>query len=205
MKGYLCTLALGTVLLSTPIAAQTLLYEVVRSPFAANIARHPGDLLTVKIEESAITSDSGSTNVNKKYDTFKFLLSKIFFPSFQMNQGFTETITGGTEPGFDVSAEKKYTANADRASAQKAQTNLEVRIVEVINRDQFLIRGQRTMKLNGKNTKVFVSGVIREQDIDSSNSISSTLIADATIEINGQVLGEDLEPGLIEKVLGLVL
>lgn len=184
-------------------ASRHSLYKVDVSPYAFKIARKPGDLLTIVINENFTTKDDGNASMTKKYDNFKFTLEKFFFPYFKMNKGFDDTMGGGDTPGMSATAENKYTSNAKRNSTQDFQATIQVRILEVIDHNQFLVRGHRTVRLNGKDTKIFVSGVVRERDISLNNSVQSQNLADANIEIEGEVLVNDLSPGPIKKLLDL--
>ena len=180
------------------------LYNVSASPFAAHIARKTGDILTIVIEEQAQTTDDGATSEEKKLDNFDFSMDQFFLPLFdiKLDEGFTKTESDGDDPGFSMSSQKKFTGTAARSSDLDFQSTVQVRIVEIINEDQFLVKGYRTIHVNAKDTKLFVSGVIRSQDIDENNQISSKLLSDAIIEIEGQVVAEDLAPGMIDKLLG---
>ena len=188
----------------SPFNMQGSLYKISSSPYASNIAQSVGDTLTIVVAELTTTSDQGTANEQKRYDSFEFLLEKFFFPKFGITDGFGNLPDpDGPSPGFNGSIKKEYKADAQRSSTQSVDTTIQARVIEVVNEDQFLIRGHRDLSINGKYTRLFVSGVIRKKDIDSTNSISSSLIADAVLEVNGEVVTEDLAPGIIEKFLDL--
>ncbi len=180
------------------------IYEIDNSPFAADIARHPGDILTVIIDESATTVDKGTANQKKSYDSFEFVLEKLFFPKFGLTSGFSELMGGGDTPGMNLNAKKQYTADANHSSTMNMTSRMQVRVIDVISRNQMLVKGYRTLWINGQETKMFVSGVIREKDITVENTIYSAQIADAIVEIDGEVV-KDLQPGILEKLLGFLL
>ena len=187
----------------TSFAQRSSLYELDDSPFSSRIARKPGDTLLVIINENASTKDLGQNAVEKKYQNFEFILQKFFFPYFKMNKGFDDSEGTGDKPGFKFNIDKKYDGKVTRGSQMSFSTNIQVRIVEHINKNQYLIKGHKFLTLNGKETKLHISGIIREEDIDEYNRISSSLIADAVIKIDGETANDDLKPGLLEHIFGI--
>lgn len=192
-----CILMAGSVL-----AAFGSLYDVQKSPYAIDVAKKPGDLLTVIVNEAAITKNDGQNNLKKQYDAFQFALEKFFLPKFGLTSGFKATMADGDKPGVSLNAKKQWKFDAQRSSNHLFETKLQVRLVEEIDRGSFLVKGHRTVNINGKTTKIFVSGVVRERDIGPDNTIASHLIADAIVEIDDELVSQDLKPGIIERILG---
>ena len=203
MKYLIISLTFIVALWSVQLPAT--LYKVNSSPYAANIAQDIGDTLTILVSELTETVDDGTANEQKRYDNFEFILEKFFFPKFGITDGFSQIAGDGTPPGFKGAIEKKYTANAQRGSKQEVTTEVQARVIETINENQFIIRGHRNLNINGKYTKIFISGIVRKKDINANNTILSTKIADAILEVNGEVVSEDLAPGMIEKLLGWLI
>lgn len=178
----------------------TSLYDLESSPYAANVANKPGDLLTVIVMEETKTEDSGTKDSNKKNE-MKFELGKFFFPHFKANLGFDDKISDGDTPGLNLNAENKYSADAKNNSEHSVETKFQVRIVEEVFSGQFVIRGQRLVVIEGNNKLISLSGIIQGEDIKDDNSIESHLIADAVIEIDGQIVTKELKPGYIASIL----
>lgn len=188
-------------LISCPLMARMgNLYEVNKSPFATDIAGKAGDILTVVVMESAVTSDTGKRDGSKKHE-LTWELGKFFFPHFLPNVGFDDTVATGTAPGMEMKTEKKYTTSATKNSEHTVETKFQVRIIEELLEGQFVVRGSRKVTIDGTDKDIYLSGIIRSSDIGADNSIESHLIADAVIEIDGKVVGEELAPGYIGNVL----
>lgn len=179
------------------------LYDLSEPPFAADIARRPGDILTIIVEEKATTTNDGTRNLNKK-DEQEWELGKVFFPNFSFSTGLDDIAGTGTAAGYENESELKYTANAKNTSTHEFETEFQARIIEEVNEGQFYITGHRMVQINGKNTTLFISGVVRERDIQDNNTVKSSLIADAVIEIDSQAADSDLNPSIISQVLQLV-
>jgi flagellar L-ring protein precursor FlgH len=212
MKQILLPLLLSMLVFSATAHANLgRLYRLDSSPWSEKVANRPGDLLTVLISESSATSDAATRNT-KKEDTKAWELTDIFLPRLDINEGFFGTKGGGDSPimGLESSDETKGTATNNSSHEYVAQ--FQVRIVEKVGNGQFVIRGERSVNLNGKKKTMYLSGVIREEDIQTDpndennlNSVQSHLIADANIEIEGDVYNKDLEPGYISKFVSMIL
>ena len=116
------------------------LYEVESPPFATFIARHPGDLLTVIVDEWSDTEDSGSRDHQRKTEAH-FNLTKFFLPGFSPHNGFEATEKEGDNPGVSWDTESKFNSSANNKSGHTFETKLEVRLVEEVSPGQFIIRG----------------------------------------------------------------
>ncbi len=179
------------------------LYKVESTPFATFIARHPGDILTMIVDEWSDTTDSGSRDHERKSEA-EVNLTKFFIPKFNIDDGFVHTAGGGDDPGIAFDSDSKTSASADNKSAHKFETKLEVRLVEEVRPGQFVIRGHRIVNINGKDKKIFVSGIIRQRDITPFNTIRSHQVADAQVQIVGEVGGKDVAEGFLNKVFNFI-
>ncbi len=82
---------------------------------------------------------------------------------------------------------------------------LAVRVMEVMPNGNLKIRGSHFTQVNGENHYVTLTGVIRASDIAPDNTVSSSLIADASIDYGGTgTLGSKQRLGWATKILDLV-
>jgi flagellar L-ring protein precursor FlgH len=64
------------------------------------------------------------------------------------------------------------------------------------------VEGGREVRVNDETQIVVVRGIIRSRDIGPDNSIASTAMADARIELYGQgVLADKQKPGWLTRIL----
>ncbi len=186
-------------------------YKLEMSPWSEKVANKPGDLLTVIINEASSTSDAATRN-SKREDSKEWSLKELFLPRIDINEGFFSTKGGGDSPELSLESSDEFKGSATNQSNHSFLTRFQVRIVEEVGAGQFVVRGERTVNLNGKRKTMYLSGVIRKEDIQKDpgdennlNTIKSHLIADAHIEIEGDVYKKDLEPGYISKFLSWTL
>ena len=206
MKGLTIAAIASATLLSGQLDAYAgLLYEVHSgSPFATFIARKPGDLLTLVIREKAITEDTGKRKRERSNDV-SAKLTQFFLPPFNAARGLSATAAGGDSPELAWETETTFDAKSDSSSKHTFETKLQIRLIEEILPGQFMVRGYRTINLNGKDRQIMVNGVIRQRDIDSdNNSIESHQLADAHIEIIGETADDDVHEGFLQKMINKI-
>jgi flagellar L-ring protein precursor FlgH len=64
------------------------------------------------------------------------------------------------------------------------------------------VEGARRIRVNNETQFLVVRGLIRQRDISSGNTIPSTSLAEAQIEIYGQgVLADKQKPGWLSRIL----
>ncbi|MEY4515424.1 MAG: hypothetical protein RLZZ450_7546, partial [Pseudomonadota bacterium] len=72
------------------------------------------------------------------------------------------------------------------------------------NGDLF-VEGTKVILINEEEVHIYVSGAIRAEDIDSTNAVSSSAIADAQIEFSGRgVLSENNQQGWFTKLFAKI-
>lgn len=80
--------------------------------------------------------------------------------------------------------------------------SIAARVTEVYPNGNIHLYGKREMKVNDETQYILVSGVIRPEDIDSSNRIKSTFLADSRIEYSGRgVLADKQKAGWASRVI----
>ena len=146
-------------------------------------ANNVGDIITITLEESLNASNSGSETLSKT-DAYTFdlpealfgpssLLGKLFF-----NGGIKENnLAGGTTQSF--------TGTGTAAQANTLTGTMSVTVVRVYPNGNMEVKGERKLSYNSGTEYIRLSGVIRPEDISSSNTVSSTKVADAQLSYTG--------------------
>jgi flagellar basal body L-ring protein FlgH len=206
-------LSLGSFIAPTELTANVY-YQVSESPFSADIAGKPGDLLTVKVRDVTNTKDFGQVKDDKEvsqlWNLVDFIFPKVPFTypvnNSQDGGGGSSGGTGvqGQGPGVYWSGKNRWDARADNQASHVVEMTVQARIVEEISRGQFYIKGYRTVIVHGKPRKLFVSGIVRRKDITDDNTIISDKLAESVIEVDGETV-TDLQPGWIYKVFDALL
>lgn len=194
-------LAIFCSLASLSYAGLEQIYNVDQSPYSPDIARKVGDLVTVVIDENLETASTAGKATTKasgaKFDVaakLPFGLSKLF-----------------DNPNFEYASDRNEGGTANDQGSQKVSTIIQARIIEQVSDNQFVIRAEKKVVLDGKERTIYLSGTIRARDITYAegtdkvkNWIRSSQIAEAKLRIDGDLMTEDLSPGLLNQLVKLV-
>jgi flagellar L-ring protein precursor FlgH len=153
-----------------------------QSWFENNTARRIGDMLTVRLVEQTDASASNSSTVSKTNSnslTNPTLLGKT--PSFTLpgNGG------SGANLGFGLDSSHSFSGAGDMAQSNELSGSITVMVTDVLPNGYLRVRGEKRIGMNSGNEYVRLSGIVRPSDIDNTNSINSTQVADATLIYQG--------------------
>ena len=160
------------------------------------------DIVTVQIVETASAENTASTSSGKKSEI------KAGVPTLL---GYEAELAGKVTDGFDTSTllsanlDKSLDASGKTARSGKLVATVSARVTRVLPNGNLLIMGQREILINREKERIFVSGIIRREDIQSDNTILSTRIADARILYGGRGhISEDQTPGWASRIISVV-
>jgi flagellar L-ring protein precursor FlgH len=174
-------------------------------------ARGINDIVVVNVVENVKASSSADTDL-KRSSTTDLKLSDLF--------SFLAPVTGigikGVNPNLvksDPSTSSLSTSTQNDYKGEGATTrdgsiiaSISVTIMDVLDNGNFYVEGKRDLKINNEKQYLYLKGVIRPQDISPDNTIPSTLVADAQIELSGYgVVAEKQRPGWLARVLDYIL
>ncbi len=146
------------------------------SLFEDLIARQMGDLLTVKLEED--------TQAKKKadLDTTKDNSISVTAPNVA---GLDPSLIFGTDLSSTLASNHEFEGEGEANQSNSLQGDISVTVVRVLPNGNLVIRGEKRLTLNDGSEYIRLSGIVRPVDIDETNTISSSKIADATIMYTG--------------------
>jgi flagellar L-ring protein precursor FlgH len=145
-------------------------------------ARAVGDIVTVDVSE-AISSEAkaGTSIANQR--AISAGMPNLFGaveslakhnPMVNLNSLVDASSSNATTGTGDMTAQDTFTATVSAV------------VVAVNPTGTLTIKGDRHVQVNGEDDTIHISGVIRPQDLDSNNSISSSEVADLEIRMLGQ-------------------
>jgi flagellar L-ring protein precursor FlgH len=150
-------------------------------------ARHLGDIVTVLVTESSALNRQAETNTKKESTNSANLSSLFGLP-----------LGDKTQYAFEGANEHKGSGSVTRSDEVTAK--VAARVVKVLPSGNLIIEGRRAVRANDETQYLAISGVIRQEDITSNNTILSTQVADAEIVLEGKgVLAEKQRPGLLNR------
>ena len=139
-------------------------------------ARRVGDIITVTLQEST----SASKNAKNEYgaDSKNTVNPITGFGGLPINLG-----SKSIEFGMNTSNDFKGDAKADQSNTLSG--NISVNVLRVYPNGNLMIRGEKWIELNTGSEYIRLTGVIRQADIGSNNTITSSKVANARIEYSG--------------------
>ncbi len=163
-------------------------------------ARSVGDIVTINIVESAKASKNAGTKteresgLNAKWTGLFELISK----GWKLHK----TPIGASHQ-IDFSNQFDGKGETTRSSSMTAY--ITARVIHVFPNGNLLIRGSRQIQVNNENQYISLQGIVRPEDISSTNIVLSTYIAEAMIELNGYgAISDKQSPGWLAQILDWV-
>ncbi len=169
--------------------------------FINNKAHRVGDIVTIAIVENSKASNKASTNTGRESE-LSIGLTNFFnlereFPSDSRFFNPFAAATGSYGNTFDG------TGSTVRSGALTA--HITARIIQVLPNGNFVIEGNREVRVNNENQIITLTGMIRPRDISAKNVIQSTYIADARINYSGTgVVNDEQRPGWLMRILDTI-
>lgn len=165
---------------------------------AADVRAHKvGDTVTILVSETSSASSTATTKTSKDDN---------------MNFGGVPIIGSLLKPlGIKGSALNPLAASNKNSSNGTGQTNrsgslvtkLSAVVKEVLPNGNMLIEGSRIVGVNSEKQKVMISGVVRPQDIQPDNTVSSVSMANAVIQYDGKgTVGDKQHRGILASLFG---
>ena len=135
------------------------------------VAFRPGDILTVVLEEATQASKKAGTSFGKES-------SAEIKPLVIGNKTYNTTVGIEADRGFDGSSSS---TQQNRLSGA-----LTVVVHKVLPNGLLLIKGEKQLALNQGEGYLKLAGLVRTDDIDAGNRVSSLRIANARIAYSGR-------------------
>jgi len=175
-------------LMAFPAAAESLWSDESKRLYQDYPEYEMGDIITVVIEEdaSAIQSANSDTSQESGYNAEGGGLLD-FIPFLDFNYSDSESATGQTQ--------RSGTLEAD----------ITTQVVELQKNGNLKIEGKKRVKINGEIQTIILEGIIRPQDINFDNEVSSRRVSNANIEYEGKgVVGDKQDQGILTKLFNYI-
>jgi flagellar L-ring protein precursor FlgH len=158
--------------------------QTYRPLVAEHKAFRAGDALTVIVQEVATASSSAD---------------------LRSRRSFSVSAEAGTSDSAPSSASAN-TATASNGSGTTDRTGrllaqLSVRVTDVDANGDLVVSGRQSLKINGEEQRIVLSGRVRRRDIADDNTVLSSRIADARIEFDGRgFVSNQGKPGWLARL-----
>lgn len=152
-------------------------------------ARNVGDLVTVAVNlqnqaefanQTALTrSTANSMSITNLFGLGTLVGSLI--------------LGGGTNPAIGTAGSDSTQGQGDIKRSETVTVNVAATVLHVLPDSNLEIAGSQEVRLNNELRVLQIRGIIRPEDIDASNTISSDRVAEARIAYGGRGISSDLQ------------
>lgn len=145
-------------------------------------ARRVGDLITVKLVEKTEGSKEANSEIKKTQD-LSISNPAILGSTPQFNVPGIVPLASNTNNTLatTLGSTSSFKGEGDADQSNELSGSVTVTVVEVLPNGYLVVRGEKRIGINQGNEYVKLSGIVRPSDIDSTNTVESTKIGDATI------------------------
>lgn len=141
--------------------------------FADRKASRAGDILTIVVSES-VTAQSSQSKKSTRDSTVTDAVSNFLYPSTGLHKGVL--------PSIELGGTAAYNGGGDVSNNQSLNSRAAVLVTDVLPNGNLVIEGARVVTFSGETQYVVLHGLVRADDISSSNTVFSSNIADARVE-----------------------
>jgi flagellar L-ring protein precursor FlgH len=142
--------------------------------------------------------------------TFNFNVNSTSSAVTSVSNGYTLGLNPGTglanlplvRIGAGLSGTRSNTDSKTQTGQNTFTSTMEATVTNVLPSGALAIAGDQKLIVNGQQQVLHITGIIRPQDIDSTNSVLSDHVANVTATFNGNF--QDKNQGLIRKILNFL-
>ena len=160
-----------------------------RSMFADRKAQNIGDILTIVIDEKTTTSSNKSMSNAKSGKQ-----------TLAAGSGIFDFLAAATASGSD-----SFSATGKATDTNTVSGKVTVTVIEVQPNGNMVVEGTQSIWQNRDEHKITLRGVVRQDDILGNNTVSSSLVADATLKFDGKgPLNAKQRQGILTQVFNIL-
>lgn len=175
--------------------------------FDDNRARKVGDIVLVKIVETSKSKSKVDTKSERETSNNLSVGAAFGAKTVSPFFGGGGVLSGkvGADPMLSTSSSSDLNATGETKRENYVTATMGARIMQVLPNGIMQVQGAREIKVNDETQYMVVTGLIRQRDIDTDNSILSTQMADSRIDYYGKgVLADKQKSGWLTRLLDIV-
>lgn len=131
-----------------------------------------GDILTVVLDESTQSSKSAGTSFGKK--------SSAAMPAPTIFNSLVDDLN------TSINSERDFSGSAKSSQQNTLRGAIAVTVHKVLPNGTLLVKGEKALRLNQGDEYIRLTGLVRLDDINRRNQISSQHVANAKISYSGK-------------------
>jgi flagellar L-ring protein precursor FlgH len=160
-------------------------------------AIHVNDLVTIVVNEQATAVANGTTQTSRASSLSSAVTAL----------GGPKSATGGLANLANSATTTALNGAGSTSRGATLTTTLSARVTHVLPNGYLVLEGTKDVQVNSEFQQISLRGIIRPIDLDTTNNVSSTAIAQMELKINGKgVVGDAIRrPNFIYRfIMGLL-
>jgi flagellar L-ring protein FlgH len=159
-------------------------------------ARQVNDVVTILVSETTSANSAADTTSNKD-SSAEIGFSNLFGAEKKIKE-LSNAVNGKSSTAF------KGAGSTTRATT--LNTTITARVKSVLPNGYLLVEGVRELRLNNENQTIFITGIVRPEDVSARNIIPSGAIAQMEVRVQGKgVVSQPIKPGWLFRILNGIL
>jgi len=157
-----------------------------------------GDILTVKIDENSKGQGDAKTKLGSE-SGMEMGVSNLLGLMAAVSSNYPDM---DAEKLIKIMSKSDFKGDGSTSRSGKLEGYIAVRVREVLPNGDLFIEGHKVILINEEELHFYVSGAIRQSDVQPDNSVRSSLIADAQVEFSGRgVVSDQQSPGWLHRLM----
>jgi len=171
-----------------PVNNPASIYEAGQSDFLFddNRANKVGDIVMVLVTETTNGKHKSDTTAQKT-NTNTYGITAL--PKTGIYGALGKVVPGVTDvgsPQVGSSSVSNFVSTGETKQESKVTATVAARVIRMLPGKVMQVEGARQIRVNAETQILVVRGLVRQRDIDSMNTVPSSALADAKIEVYGQ-------------------
>lgn len=167
---------------------------VRRSAIADPIARGPGDIVSIVVEERQQIANSEDASYSKD-QSLDFVLDEFDITPEELR----------FLPQISQSSDREWNGEGSYNKDGRFETRIAAVVVDVQPNGNLLIEGRRRIQFDEEVKTMRIAGIVRPRDIASDNTVRSRNVANATLSYEGEgPLTRATNQGWLEVVIDFI-
>lgn len=161
-------------------------------------ARRVGDVVVITIDEQTSARGDSRTSLGRESE-MSMQIDGLFGLVAAVRRAYPD-LDPSTLLGLMSESEFTGTGRTERSGRMSGTIAVHVR--RVMPNGDLYVEGHKVVLLNNEELHLYVSGVLRQEDVRQDNTVSSSRIADAQVEFTGRGdLTDQQRPGWLQRAL----
>lgn len=165
-----------------PVSEGSLWQDSSVSLFADFRARAVGDVVVVEVDESPRATGDARTELEREQQL------QMGMPNFFGLTAALQRAYPAIDPSnlVELMSQSSFRGDGDTERGSRVRGSIAVRVRRVMPNGDLFVEGTKVLLVNEEELHIYLSGIVRPQDILEDNSVSSSRIADAQVEFTGR-------------------